>query len=55
MSDAPRIRQLDVRDDHVLELLTAITEIIRQRINVGIPVGLPAQEMHSVLMMMAKS
>ena len=52
---APRYRQLDVRDDHILELLTGITSVILHRRNAGLPIGLPAQEMQAALTAMAQS
>jgi hypothetical protein len=50
---APRYRQLDVRDDHVLELLTGITSVILHRRNAGLPIGLPALEIQAALTVMA--
>ena len=51
--DVPRVRQLDVRDDHVAELLAGITDLILARRRVGLPIGLPALEMQAALTVMA--
>ena len=46
---APRYRQLDVRDDHVAELLAGITDLILARQRAGLTVGLPAMEIQAAL------
>ena len=52
---APRERQLVVRDDHVQELLAGITDLILARRRAGLPVGLAAEEMQTVLTWMLRS
>ena len=45
----PRMRQLDVTDAHVVELLTGITSVILSRRRAGMEAGLAALEMQAAL------
>jgi hypothetical protein len=52
---SPRVRQLDVRDDHLVELLAAIGDLILTRKRMGMEAGLPALEMQAAITALVQS
>ncbi len=51
----PRTRQLEVRDDHCLYLLTLVADDLLAKRQRGEPAGLPALEMQAALNEMLRS
>ena len=53
--DAPRVRQLDVRDDHVVYLLTLVADDLLRTRRLGAPASFTQLEMQAALNVMASA